>query len=558
MDTESGARAPLAAAQEAFSRRDWATARVRYAQALAVQESGAALAGLGRSLWWLGDPGAAIGLCERAVERYAAEGDVAEAADVAIFLAGEYRIVGNTTLANGWLARSRRLLERCGDCRARSWLHIEMSKRAQSADEIEREASAAVACARRIGDGGLEACGLSHMGVAQLARQEADAGLALMDEAMAIAMAASSADPLAVCDASCTVLMACERVADPVRARDWARTITEFIRRNNFIPVTAWCRAVYGGLLITTGRWQEAERELQRALREAKDVESANRSTALAYLAHLRLNQGRLEETQQLLEGLEDRPAALPSMVGLHLAAGELDLAAQRVAQQLEAARDDARRGSLMALMATIQIARGNAQEALAAAHEVAAVAERLGRADIAASAAVLRSRANFLAGATCDRQELVAAIEALRELAMPLHEGEARIELARSLSGDRRELAVEQARIALAIFERLGAARHADETAHLLRSLGAPGRRTPRTAGELTARELQVLALVGAGLSNPEIAARLVISPRTAEHHVRSILSKLQLANRAEAAAFAARERIATPAGTAHDPDRR
>lgn len=523
-----------------------------------MEESGAALAGLGRSLWWLGDPGAAVGLCERAVERFDAEGEVAEAADVAIFLAGEYRIVGNTTLANGWLSRSRRFLDRCGDCRARSWLHIEISKRAETADEIEREASAAVACARRLGDGGLEACGLSHMGLAKIARQESDAGLLLMDEAMAIAMAASTADPLAICDASCTVLMACERVADPVRARDWARTITEFIRRNNFIPVTAWCRAIYGGLLITTGRWQEAERELQRALQEAKDVESANRSTALAYLAHLRLNQGRLEETRQLLEGLEDRPAALPSMVGLHLAAGELDLAAQRVAQQLEAARDDDRRGALMALMATIEIARGNAAAALAAAHEVSAVAERLGRADIAASAAVLRSRAVFLAGASSDQQELVAAIEALRELEMPLHEGEARLELARSLSGDRRELAIEQARTALAIFERLGAARHADETASVLRSLGASGRRAPRTAGELTARELQVLALVGAGLSNPEIAARLVISPRTAEHHVRSILAKLQLANRAEAAAFAAREHIAAPAGAAKHPRER
>ena len=58
-----------------------------------------------------------------------------------------------------------------------------------------------------------------------------------------------------------------------------------------------------------------------------------------------------------------------------------------------------------------------------------------------------------------------------------------------------------------------------------------------------LSPREKQVLALMAEGRSNAAIAERLVISPRTAEHHVRSILSKLGLGNRAEAAAYATRE---------------
>ena len=56
-----------------------------------------------------------------------------------------------------------------------------------------------------------------------------------------------------------------------------------------------------------------------------------------------------------------------------------------------------------------------------------------------------------------------------------------------------------------------------------------------------LTARQLEVLALVVEGLTNAEIAERLVVSPRTAEHHVAAVLSKLGAATRRDAARRAA-----------------
>ena len=62
-----------------------------------------------------------------------------------------------------------------------------------------------------------------------------------------------------------------------------------------------------------------------------------------------------------------------------------------------------------------------------------------------------------------------------------------------------------------------------------------------PRKPGsDLSERELEVLALVAQGLSNEEIAERLVISPATARHHVSACLQKLDAANRAQAAALA------------------
>lgn len=109
---------------------------------------------------------------------------------------------------------------------------------------------------------------------------------------------------------------------------------------------------------------------------------------------------------------------------------------------------------------------------------------------------------------------------------------------------------ATAEARAAVTGFEALGAARMADEGGALLRLLGVrstpPG---PRGTDVLTPREREVLGLLAEGMPNREIAARLHLTRKTVEHHVHSVLVKLDLRNRAEAAAYVARNRGRDPA---------
>jgi DNA-binding CsgD family transcriptional regulator/tetratricopeptide (TPR) repeat protein len=99
----------------------------------------------------------------------------------------------------------------------------------------------------------------------------------------------------------------------------------------------------------------------------------------------------------------------------------------------------------------------------------------------------------------------------------------------------------------ALALFDGLGARPAAARARRRLRDMGVtqvprgPAATTRANPAGLTGRQVEILRLLAAGLTNAEIAARLVVSVRTVDHHVSAVLQKLGVSTRREAAAAVA-----------------
>jgi DNA-binding CsgD family transcriptional regulator len=147
--------------------------------------------------------------------------------------------------------------------------------------------------------------------------------------------------------------------------------------------------------------------------------------------------------------------------------------------------------------------------------------------------------------------QHFEAGLAALGNSCPPLRAA-LHLELARAYASTASAETIVNAEAALSIYQRLGAP-EAGLAAELLKAHGrvvtvAPP--PPTALDVLSRREREVLPLLAQGLSNPAIARQLFITPKTAEHHVGSILNKLGLRNRAQAAVFAASFQISQDPG--------
>ncbi len=461
---------------------------------------------------------------------------------------------GKQSVAAGWLARARRLVLDDPDCAEAGWVAVALiGCSVANAEELEQHASRALAIAQRLGDADLECKALADSGLALVSRGVIEQGLERIDEAMVMAANGECDNVWIVGQVYCDLVTACSRTGDLHRLEDWLSTaqVGEPSTPGAGPPnlLLNHCRIEYGTLLCEAGRWNEGE----LALRFAVDASAhfGQRAQSRAALAALRIDQGRLAEAASLLNGLEQRAEAQLSLVRLHHARGDDDLAVAVGRQALRMmAGDRLRTAPIHALLLDAELARGNVDGAREAQRALGEYARHTSSRTVAALAEWAAGRILLAErGDVADQppQEAVARFEsALRALQgdeRSLLAADIQLDLARSLAGVDRPQAIAEARRAIATYGRVGA-HHMHAAQALLHDLGdaaATRPAAPDAVRALTAREREILNLLAQGLSNPQIAERLVISPKTAEHHVGAILRKLQLSSRSEAAVYAA-----------------
>jgi DNA-binding CsgD family transcriptional regulator len=295
------------------------------------------------------------------------------------------------------------------------------------------------------------------------------------------------------------------------RALEYGTGYELFILSSHAATVIAWLR-------LRAGEWDEAERLTRREIESGMVV----RLLAKTVLAELAVRRGDPDAGAMIAEVLSEadrtrEPQRIVPAVELAVE-WALTTGAPMPAARLE---------ELAAAIPPAGRLGGRYAQRVAAWAAVAGIDARVPTVMSAPHAAMAR-------------QDWRAAANAFGEVGWTYDRG-----LMLSLLDDEAALAE-----AIDIARGLGAEPLTRRVGRRMRSLGIGIPRGPRvtTRGNpagLTARQLEVLALLSEGLSNAEIADRLVVSPRTAEHHVAAVLSKLGVGTRLEAARRASELRL-------------
>jgi DNA-binding CsgD family transcriptional regulator/predicted negative regulator of RcsB-dependent stress response len=552
---ELAGSAPLEAGWTALASGDWERARASFEESLLRGETPATLEGIGWGCQMLNEDQLTIDVRERAYRLYLDRGDRGSAGRVAAWLSADYLMFrGEPAVANGWLQRSHSHLDDIEPGVDHGWLaihegHISLALEEDTA-KARRLGAHAVQLGRTFSAPEIEMLGLGLEGRALVSEGDLEAGMRCLDEATTVALAGEARLLYCVAWACCYLISACERVRDFERAAQWCARVGSFCDQHEIFLLNV-CRAHYASVLFWQGRWDEAESQLTSAVDGLRVARPPMVGDALARLGELRRRQGRVDDAEELFGRSESHSLTVLGRAALALDRGQPAEAGELADRYLRRFPDPSRVERAAGLELTIKALalQGEHESAADALKQLREIATRTKTrpllAAVAASEGVLAAaRGEHVAARRSfeDALDLLASSDARFEAAR------VRLDLAETLRAlGRDDQARREIGHALANFQDLGANGEAARAEAALAKIRGPHRELPPEAadsplGELTGRELEVLRLVAEGLTNHDIAERLVLSEHTVNRHVANILRKLGLPSRAAAASLAGR----------------
>jgi DNA-binding CsgD family transcriptional regulator len=489
----------------------------------------------------LGRDHEAVVVLERAHHRYLERGEPVRAVRCAIWICINLSLRGEVGPATGWFGRAQRLLEQQPEAEAeRGYLLMPAVFEREAVGDFAGAAALAgeaAATAERVGEPELLAMALMAQGTMLLHAGEVRSGLALLDEAM-VTVTTTDVMPIVIGIVYCGVILACQEVFEVGRAREWTNALARWVdQQPDLVAFTGRCLVHRSEILQLGGSWPDALQEAQRA--GGRFVETGNPAAGVAHY--------RQGEVLRLLGEFEASEAAYreasrfgwepqPGLAQLRLAQGQRDAAIASIRRARSEIVQPLKRVALLPACVEIMLASGELDEARSAVGELEELAARYDTTMLAGMVAHARGAVELVGG------DAPGALVVLREACRVWQELDAPYEVARTrvlvgqacraLGDD--EAAALELEAARDAFERLGAR---PDLARVDELAAASDR---ESVHGLSRRELEVLRLVAAGLSNREIAAKLVISEHTVARHVQNIFAKLGLSSRAAATAYA------------------